>query len=77
MIAPKLLSLEETKRRLEASGFKDSGERFSGETGNYSVWLTEWGEPVMIPEEGPDKMCAEWVLAERIEKVLETRRKRR
>lgn len=77
MIAVRLLSQEEVNRRLETAGFKDTGKRFSGDSGEYAIWVTTWGEPIMVPEEGPDKMCAEWVLGERIQKVLATKPKKK
>lgn len=77
MIAVKLLSQEQVKTNLEEAGFRDTGERFSGDSGDYAIWITEWGEPIMIPEEGPDKMCAQWVLSERMSKVLATKPRKR
>jgi hypothetical protein len=77
MIAVRLISQEEVNERLTAAGFKDTGKRFSGDTGEYTIWITEWGEPIMVPQEGPDKVCAEWVLAERMQKVLATKPKKK
>lgn len=77
MIAPKLLSQEEVRKRLEAEGLRDTGQHFSGDTGTYAIWITDWGEPLMVPEEGPDKMCAQWVLAERLDEVLTTKPKKK
>jgi hypothetical protein len=72
MIAVYLLQQNEVIKRLKAAGLTDTGEKFSGDTGDYAIWITSWGEPLMVPEEGPDKMCAEWLLAERLEAILST-----
>lgn len=77
MIAVKLLSQQETRERLEAAKLRDTGRHFSGASGEYAIWITEWGEPLMVPEEGPDKMCAQWVLSERLAAVLATKPKRK
>ncbi|MGE0278948.1 MAG: hypothetical protein AB7R40_26445 [Nitrospiraceae bacterium] len=76
MIAPRLLSQEQIKEKLEAEGFTKGGDiTVSG--GTYSVWVSEWGEPLMVPEDGPDKVCADIMLNERLHKVLATRPKKR
>lgn len=74
MITPKLLSQAEVKARLEAKGFREVGH-ISVSGGDYSVWVTDWGEPLMVPEDGPDKVCAEIFLYERMDKVLATKPK--
>lgn len=74
MNPPRLLSKRIVKQRLIAAGFTDTGRTYpAGDNATYSVWISDWGEPIMIPEEGPDKRCAEWVLAERMSKVLSTK----
>lgn len=77
MIAVKLLSEAEIRAKLEADGFRDTGKQYPSKEGNYAIWITEWGEPLMVPQEGPDKMCAQWVLLERMAKVLATKPKRK
>lgn len=77
MIAPKVLSQQEVAERLRAEGFTDTAERIVVQGGEYAVWVTEWGEPLMVPEDGPDKVCAQFILLERMEKVLATRRKKK
>jgi len=44
-------------------------------TGDYSIWITSWGEPLMVPQDGPDKTCGEIFLHQRMQKVLETKPK--
>ena len=72
MSAVRLLSKRAVNKILREAGLIDSGKKFSGASGEYEIWVTSWGEPMMVPEEGPDKRCAEWVLHERLKKVLDT-----
>ena len=73
MIAPKVLSQEEVTRLLEGAGFRNTGESFSGESGDFAIWVTSWGEPIMVPQAGPDKVCADFILRERMAEVLKTK----
>lgn len=75
-MAIKSLSHAEVSKRLKAAGFKDTGETYSGESGDYGIWITSWGEPLMVPQDGPDKTCAEIFLHQRMEKVLATKPKK-
>ena len=74
-MAIRSLSLKEVTKRLKAAGFTDTGETYSGETGDYGIWITAWGEPLMVPQDGPDKTCGEIFLHQRMQKVLETKPK--
>jgi hypothetical protein len=76
MIAVRLLSQEEVSQRLREAGLSDTGERFSGDTGNYAIWATPWGVAMFVPQEGPDRRCAEWVLSSRLAEVLKTKPKK-
>ena len=73
MTVPRLLTQQEVRQRLTDAGLTDTGERFSGETGGYSIWATQWGVPVSIPEVGADRTCAELLFNEILEKVLNAR----
>lgn len=73
MIAPKVLSQADVSARLRAKGFRDTSEVVEVKGGEYAVWVTEWGEVLMVPQDGPDKVCAEFILLERMQKVLATK----
>ena len=76
MNPPRLLSQTAIRKRLREAGFSSTGRAYNADDNTvYSIWISEWGEPIMVPEEGPDKRCAEWVFQDRLDKVLATKPK--
>lgn len=71
MISVYLLSQQEVAKRLNDYGCKRINERLDDET---SVWVTPWGHHFLVPELGPDKVCAEYVLARIIEEEIQKTR---
>lgn len=67
MIAVRLLTQEEIAERLESSGCQSTGDVLK----NAALWVTAWNHHFFVPQVGPDKMCAEYVLEIIIEKEVE------
>ena len=76
MIKPRVRSQTDIRAWLESLGFQRVGE-ISVSEGDFSVWVSDWGEPLMIPEAGPDRVCADFILRERVEAVMATKPHRR
>lgn len=72
MIAVYLLSQTEIAKRLNDYGYKLTDKRLDEET---AVWVTTWGHHFFVPELGPDRVCAEYVLERIINNVEKTRPK--
>lgn len=58
---------------LKAVKFTKAGRITTANSGDYDVWVSPWGEPLMLPIAGPDHRCAEFILQERLQKVLATK----
>jgi hypothetical protein len=70
MIAVRLLTQEEVTVRLQAA----SCEKVEPcDVPEHSLWRTAWDYHFLVPELGPDKMCAEYRLNEIIASFEETR----
>lgn len=58
---------------LRAEKFTKAGRIKTANSGDYDVWVSPWGEPLMLPIAGPDHRCAEFILHERLQKVRATK----
>ena len=67
------LSQREIGAELKAHGFTKAGKITTAKSGDYDVWVSEWGEPLMVPVAGPDRRCADFILHERLQKVMATK----
>lgn len=67
------LSQREISAELKTLGFTKAGRIATAKSGDYDVWVSPWGEPMMLPIAGPDHRCADFILQERLEKVLATK----
>lgn len=69
MIAVHLLTEEEVAGRLNDHGCVKTSEHLD----EASLWVTPWNFHFWVPEIGPDKMCAEYVLSRIIDEMLSTK----
>lgn len=67
------LSQRAIAARLKAEKFTKAGRIKTANSGDYDVWVSEWGEPLMVPIAGPDNRCADFILEDRLQKVLATK----
>jgi hypothetical protein len=70
MIAVHLLDRKDVVRRLAEYGCQETGDTVE-EAG---FWATPWGHHFMVPELGPDRVCAEYVLDAIIASEIEATR---
>lgn len=70
------LSQRAISARLKSEKFIKAGRIKTAKSGDYDVWVSEWGEPLMLPVAGPDYRCADFILEDRLQKVLATRPRR-
>ncbi len=70
MIKARALSQRAISTILKAQKFTKAGRIKTEHSGDYDVWVSPWGEPLMLPIGGPDHRCADFILHERLQKVL-------
>lgn len=74
MIKARALSQRDIGAVLKSEGFTKAGRITTPNSGDYDVvWVSAWGEPLMLPIAGPDHRCADFILQDRLQKVLATK----
>lgn len=73
MIKARALSQRDIGAVLKSEGFTKAGRITTPNSGDYDVWVSQWGEPLMLPVAGPDFRCADFILQDRLAKVMATK----